>query len=331
MPPAIRFLLAALSDNPIAMACRNRDPLDLVSLRQLRYFSAAVRASSFNEAARACSISQPALSEQIALLESMLEIRLFDRTGGRAVPTQAARELERRIGAGLGELQSALQGVHEQAGLVSGLVRVGLVQSYGDCWVVPVTRAAQAQWPALSVTLRRRTAQALTEGVRRGDLDLAVSFDPEPHEDLEVLPCFTERFVAIGAWPVRSHLQDLSRLADRRLALLPSEYAMRRQLDTAFARHGLVPQIGLESDSLEDLVDAARHQGMVAILNAAAALSLKVEQAVPLAVEGLQRRACLLRSRHRYHTHAAQQLWSALAAGVPTLPARWAVVRRLTA
>lgn len=311
------------------MARRNRDPLDLVSLRQLRYFSAAVRAGSFNEAARACSISQPALSEQIALLESMLELRLFDRAGGgRAVPTQAARELERRIGAGLGELQSALLGVHEQAGLVSGLVRVGLVQSYGDCWVVPVTRAAQAQWPALSVTLRRRTAQALTEGVRRGDLDLAVSFDPEPHADLEVLPCFTERFVAVGAWPARSRLQDLSRLADRRLALLPSEYAMRRQLDTAFARHGLVPRIGLESDSLEDLVDAARHQGMVAILNAAAALSLKVEQAVPLAVEGLQRRACLLRSRHRYHTHAAQQLWSALAAGVPPLPARWAVARR---
>ena len=43
-----------------------RDPLELVSLRQLRYFNAAVEAGSFNEAARICSISQPALSEQIA-------------------------------------------------------------------------------------------------------------------------------------------------------------------------------------------------------------------------------------------------------------------------
>lgn len=306
----------------------SRDPLDLVSLRQLRYFSAAMRARSFNEAARSCSISQSALSDQIALLENLLEVHLFDRTGGRAVPTAPGRELDRRISACLGDLQSALLHTNERADTVAGRVRIGLVQSYSGCWVAPVAHAAQAQWPELSLVLQRRTAQALTEGVLRGDLDMAVSFDPEPHADLDIEPCFVEPFVAVGAVGAagvrqRGRSIELASLAHARLALLPSEYTMRRQLDAAFAKLGLRPQIGLESDVLEDLVHAADCSGMVAILNAAAALSLNVKNAMPLKTPGLQRQACLVRSRTRFQTSAAKHLWEALRSSLPKMPSHW--------
>ncbi|RQO43044.1 LysR family transcriptional regulator [Variovorax sp. KBW07] len=311
----------------MTMATRSRDPLDLVSLRQLRYFSAAMRARSFNEAARSCSISQSALSDQIALLENLLEVHLFDRTGGRAVPTAPGRELDRRISACLGDLQSALLHTNERADTVAGRVRIGLVQSYSGCWVAPVAHAAQAQWPELSLVLQRRTAQALTEGVLRGDLDMAVSFDPEPHADLDIEPCFIEPFVAVGAMAgvarQRGKSIALASLADARLALLPSEYTMRRQLDAAFAKLGLRPQVGLESDVLEDLVHAADCSGMVAILNAAAALSLDVKNAMPLKTPGLQRQACLVRSRTRFQTSAAKHLWEALRSSLPKMPLHW--------
>lgn len=112
-------------------------------MRQLRYFGAAMRAGSFNEAARACAISQPALSEQIALLEQALDVRLFERTHGRAQPTPRARALERRLEACLAELGAALRGAQEQEHAVAGLVRIGLVHSYGGCWVLPAVQAAR--------------------------------------------------------------------------------------------------------------------------------------------------------------------------------------------
>ena len=171
----------------MAMSARSRDPLDLVSLRQLRYFVSAMRAHSFSAASRDASISQAALSEQIALLESTLDVHLFDRASGRAVATASGHELDRRVSACLSELQAALRDVQARASTVAGQVRIGLVQSYAGCWVLPVVRSAQAQWPQLAIALRRRTAQALVEGVLRGDFDLAVSFDPEPHADLEIL------------------------------------------------------------------------------------------------------------------------------------------------
>lgn len=305
------------------MTRRPRDPLDLVSLRQLRYFTAAMRARSFNAASRDAAISQAALSEQIALLEATLDVQLFDRASGRAVATASGHELDRRVAACLGELQAALRDAQARANTVAGLVRVGLVQSYAGCWVLPVVRAAQAQWPELSVALRRRTAQALVEGVLRGDFDLAVSFDPEPHADLEILPCFVEPVVAVGAVPGKGRALRLAQLAPCRLALLPSEYAMRRQLDAAFAALGLKPQVRLESDVLEDLVRATQDAGMVALLNGAAALSLEVEGAIPILDKTLRRQACLVRSRTRHHTLAARQVWDALVAATPRFPKPW--------
>lgn len=306
------------------MSTRQRDPLDLVSLRQLRYFTAAIRARSFNAASRDASISQAALSEQIASLEAILDVHLFDRTGGRAVATASGHALDRRVSACLMELQAALHDATARANTVAGLVRIGLVQSYAGCWVLPVVRTAQMQWPELSMALRRRTAQALVEGVLRGDFDLAVSFDPEPHADLEILECFYEPVVAVGLKPQRRRrLLELSEVAWHPLALLPSEYAMRRQLDNAFAARGLRPQVQLESDALEDLVHAARENGMLALLNGAAALSLNVSEAVPLSEKSLGRRACLVRARGRPHSFAARYVWDALSTELPKLPAAW--------
>lgn len=291
-----------------------RDPLELVSLRQLRYFNAAMQADSFNEAARHCAISQPALSEQIAALEAVLGLRLFDRVGRSARPTQPARQLHQRLAASMADLQSALRATSQGEERLAGRLRIGLVGSYGSCWVGPVVRAAQARWPELSVVLQRRTATALVDGLVRGDLDLAVSFDAEPHAELESLACFREGLVAVGRrWARRRRPLDLAQLAQEPLALLPPDYAMRRQIDRLFSAAGLRPRVRFESDALEDLMLAAREGGLTAVVNAAAALSLGVQGALPIAGPGLQRQACLLRSRSRYQTQAALQVWERLA------------------
>lgn len=299
-----------------------RDPLELISLRQLRYFSAAMKCTTFNEAAKACAISQPALSEQIAGFEATLGLKLFDRSGGRAKPTHPAIKLHQQISACLGDLQAVLRGSNDQSEELGGLVRIGLVQSYGECWVLPVVRKAQDRFPELSVSLRRRSAQALIDGVLRGDFELAVTFDPEPYPELDIAKCFVEPFVAIGNMPSDGESIDLATLAQGKLALLPSEYKMRRQIDSAFAKAGIKPCIHLESDVLSDLGDAARHGTLTAILNAMAAVSLgMVNRARPIAAPGLQRSAYLIRSRKRYHTIASLYLWDALQQGIPTMPA----------
>ena len=50
------------------------------SLRQLEYLVAVADARHFGRAARACAVSQPALSAQIAALEESLGVRLLERS-----------------------------------------------------------------------------------------------------------------------------------------------------------------------------------------------------------------------------------------------------------
>jgi len=51
-----------------------------MEIHQLRYFLAIVRTGSFTAAARACHVSQPSLSSQIAKLEGELGGPLLERS-----------------------------------------------------------------------------------------------------------------------------------------------------------------------------------------------------------------------------------------------------------
>src|SRR3569833_75691 len=50
-----------------------------ISLKQLRYFDAVVRQAHFGKAAEQCSVTQPALSMQIQVLEKALGVQLLER------------------------------------------------------------------------------------------------------------------------------------------------------------------------------------------------------------------------------------------------------------
>lgn len=60
-----------------------------MELRPLRYVVAAAEEGSFSRAAATVHVAQPAVSQQIALLERELGERLFDRSERRARLTVA--------------------------------------------------------------------------------------------------------------------------------------------------------------------------------------------------------------------------------------------------
>jgi DNA-binding transcriptional LysR family regulator len=65
----------------------------MMELRHLRYLVATVEAGTVSAAAARLHVTQPGLSRQLRQLEHELHVDLFDRTGGRLVPTATGRAL----------------------------------------------------------------------------------------------------------------------------------------------------------------------------------------------------------------------------------------------
>jgi LysR family hydrogen peroxide-inducible transcriptional activator len=66
------------------------------SLRQLQYAVAVADSRGFRRAAARCHVSQPALSAQLAQLETVLGARLFERSRRQILLTAAGEELVER-------------------------------------------------------------------------------------------------------------------------------------------------------------------------------------------------------------------------------------------
>ena len=98
-----------------------------MDIRQLRYFSAIVRAGSFTRAAGELGISQPTLSQQIRTLEKQIGNPLFERLG-RSVRLTAHGEALRQPAADIlqqvAEAKSSLDQLEQG---VRGKLRVGVI------------------------------------------------------------------------------------------------------------------------------------------------------------------------------------------------------------
>src|SRR6185503_12907059 len=94
------------------------------SLRQLQYAVAVAETLSFRKAAERCHVSQPSLSAQLAQLEQVLGVRLFERDRRRVLVTAAGQELIARAGRALLEADHLLEAAARVGDPLSGTLRI---------------------------------------------------------------------------------------------------------------------------------------------------------------------------------------------------------------
>src|SRR6266516_211782 len=149
-----------------------------MELKQLRVLQAVGETGSFSAAADRLDYTQPAVSKIVATLERQLGTTLVDRGSRPLRLTEAGGALARRAGAALAQIAAAKLGVEAIANLSAGSLRVGTFSSAGAALVVDALRAFRTSHPDVDVSITEiGMPSALTRSLRRGDLDLGVSFD----------------------------------------------------------------------------------------------------------------------------------------------------------
>jgi DNA-binding transcriptional LysR family regulator len=166
-----------------------------IELRQIRYFVTLAQELNFRKAAERLFITQPALSHQIATLEAILGVRLFQRDRRQVVLTQAGHLLLDDARHLLTEGDAILTKARRMGSARSATLRIGFPEYANRTLIPDIISAFRSRHPEARVTLTEAYGRQLLHELREGRLDVAFILIPSVAvpPDLELEPVMEEK------------------------------------------------------------------------------------------------------------------------------------------
>jgi DNA-binding transcriptional LysR family regulator len=242
-----------------------------VELRQLEYFVAVAEEANFTRAAERVHISQSGISAQVRRLEQQLGAELIDRSGRTATLTPAGAAALAHARAAIAAAGAVRQAVDDVSGLLRGRLVVGMVTA---CTVTPLfdaLSAFHAAHPGVELSLLEDASDRLSERVRSGETDLALTGAAAMPDRLDGFPIISERLVAAvpADHPLtRRRRVSLADIAAHPVICMPEGSGIRTVFDRGCAARDVRPDIALQATAPDTVADLAARGLGVAILTA---------------------------------------------------------------
>jgi LysR family hydrogen peroxide-inducible transcriptional activator len=201
-------------------------------LKQLRYLSALSQHGHFGKAARACAVTQPALSMQIQELEQDLGVTLLERRPGEVLFTEVGAEVVRRAGQVLAAMRDLEDFARHRGRLLTGRLQLGVIPSIAPYVLPEILPVLQREHPDLRIELRETQTQGLMEELSGGALDVALLALPVEEADVSTMPLFDDPFLlAVPSTDSRSERETVSvrDIEIEKLILLEEGHCLRDQ------------------------------------------------------------------------------------------------------
>jgi LysR family transcriptional regulator, nitrogen assimilation regulatory protein len=271
-----------------------------VELRQLNYFACLYREGTMTRAAQRLNIVQPALSTQIAKLESEFGQTLFERTPKGMVPTEAGTRAFELFAPLLDQLVQARQSVADARSDVTGQIRIGLVASATNAALVDTLAHFVQHHPNIQIYVTLGFSVELIDKLRNQELDTIVinqTFGDEGFDSREILD--EDLVLAAGAQTVLDIEVPvpLYSLGALNLVLPSRRHGLRRAIEDVVRAHTIELEPHLEIDDASVIEGLIRQTNYVSILPASMVnrgLLAGALRAYPLAPPGMSRRMICL-------------------------------------
>lgn len=227
-----------------------------MELRQLRYLISIIDFGSFSKASGQLNVAQPALSQQIANLESELETPLLVRSARGVQPTDAGLRLYRQAQIILAHVEQAKSGVlmSEFAEQFVGQVSVGLPTSTATMVALPYIQRMRSNFPGIQLRVVEALSGHLIEMLLNNRIDLTIQFRSEPAAGLHVERLLVEELFWISSEAeTKGQPITLAEIAKRPVTIPGKPHAMRAVIDQACQEMGIELRIVADVDSLPAL------------------------------------------------------------------------------
>jgi DNA-binding transcriptional LysR family regulator len=222
-------------------------------LSALQAFETIARRKSFSLAAEELHLTPSAVSHQVAKLEGLLHVRLFERSARGVELTPAGQQYLQRVASALGAINSATEDLKHG---VQDTLYVHSSPSFASLWLMPRIARFAERHPNISLML---SASHVHSDFQLGQMDIDIRYGLPNWPNLEVEPIFTEKILPLASPEfIRTHAlhtpEDLLRVP-----LIQSSVNVAQWPDW-FSRfgEGLRPErMGLRFDRAMMSLDAA--------------------------------------------------------------------------
>ncbi|BBP05222.1 LysR family transcriptional regulator [Sulfuriferula plumbiphila] len=230
-------------------------------IRQLDYLVTLSREKHFARAAKACYVSQPALSAAIRHLEEELGVPIVQR-GQRF---QGLTPEGERILNWARKTLAAWEGLRQEASIarthLAGTLRLGAIPT-----TMPIVSLLTGPFRAAHSEMCQLVQSLSTEEIIRRldsfELDLGLTYlEDQCLEGFRVLPLYRERYMLLARDPASiGDCQEMSwaNAAELPLCLLTNNMQNRRIINAAFRRANAQPRVVVETDSVFALYSHVR-------------------------------------------------------------------------
>ncbi|BDI33103.1 LysR family transcriptional regulator [Capsulimonas corticalis] len=226
-----------------------------MELRQLEAFVKIASEKNFTRAAEELSLTQPAVTRQIAALEQELRTRLLDRLGRRVELTAAGAALYPYALEILRLADEARRAVGDVAQGVSGHLSVGASSTAATYLLPPLLRRFREEHPGVEMSVHTGASARVAEMVLANAVDMAVVMDFRERPGIASVTLAEYANVAV-TYPDHALARQkegirVSQLAGIPLILMQTETSLRRQVDRLFMEAGVEKTVSMELDNVE--------------------------------------------------------------------------------
>ncbi|MGB6055263.1 MAG: LysR substrate-binding domain-containing protein [Burkholderiaceae bacterium] len=231
-----------------------------MNLKQLTYFVKIVEAQSMTRAAEGLHIAQPALSQQITLLEDELGVKLLNRSSRGIQPTPQGELLYRHARTILRQLDNTRILLAKKEGDVSGNVSLGMPSSTARMLALRLMRLVKERHPAIVLEIVDVPSADLTSLVAHGRVDFSLVPDPQKPKDMDFVPLFREELylMTTPGTIAGNHRVPLKKIAALPLILPSLPNMLRSRLEHAFLKASLTFNLFGEASTSAILIPAVR-------------------------------------------------------------------------
>jgi len=227
-----------------------------MKLVQFKYISAVAEEGSFSRAARSLGVAQPALSQQIGLLEEELQSTLFLRSQSGAEPTQSGLILIEHAQRILEQVELARHDTLTNGSEPSGEVSLIMANAISGAVLPLLVSEVAQQYPKITLRVQSDTSPNVQLALENGRSDLGILPDRPSLKKVNANPFISQDLYFISNPDTARKKRAaksiaLKQCASSPLALVRTGQPFRQQLEQTATEHGLELNVKYQTNSLQ--------------------------------------------------------------------------------